>query len=289
MLSAGVLLASNAAASPTKEECVDAHAKGQAARERGQLVEAKSLFLSCAQAACPSVVQSDCARMGDEVSRAVPSVVFSARDEAGADLPATKVYVDGKLVTERVDDGRVHEFDPGKHAVRFVNEQKSVDVDVVLVQGDRNRNVSATLPMGATPAAGGGSVSVGGANAAPAEPTRSWAPLVLAGVGGAVLAAGVVVLAVGASGLPERCSFSDTRCAAPAGDPVFDDAKQAATMVNVGLVLGGVGVAAAAGGIAWYFLQPTSKPADETKSALRFLPSPWVGAQSGGLRVGGSF
>src|ERR1700734_2425861 len=97
---AAVLLAGSAAraAPPTKDECVDAFGKGQDARDGAQLVQADRYFLVCAQAACPDLVQHDCARFVDEVERLLPTVTFVARDAAQNDLPDTSVYVDGTPV-----------------------------------------------------------------------------------------------------------------------------------------------------------------------------------------------
>ncbi len=67
----------------TKEECVDAHSKGQDAKEQGKLSLARKLFLTCAQTSCPSVVQGDCARFADDLSRMQPSMTFAARDGSG--------------------------------------------------------------------------------------------------------------------------------------------------------------------------------------------------------------
>jgi tetratricopeptide (TPR) repeat protein len=66
------------AAPPSKEECVEAHGKGQDARDGGHLARASKLFLTCAQAACPDLVRSDCARFADELSRIQPTVTFAA-------------------------------------------------------------------------------------------------------------------------------------------------------------------------------------------------------------------
>src|SRR5215468_1595680 len=74
------------AAPPTKDECVDAHSKGQDARDNGQFSQAGRLFLVCAQSACPEVVRNDCARFADELERLQSTVTFAARDEAQNDL-----------------------------------------------------------------------------------------------------------------------------------------------------------------------------------------------------------
>src|SRR6185436_4839284 len=99
---------------PSKEVCVDSHSKGQDARDQGKISLARKLFLTCAQATCPALVQGDCARFTDDLTRLQPTISFVARDSNGADLPDTTVYVDEALLTTRLD-GQLHDLDPGKH------------------------------------------------------------------------------------------------------------------------------------------------------------------------------
>ena len=49
------------------------------------------------------------------------SVSLAARDASGNDLPDTTVYIDDMLVATRLDDGKPHDVDPGKHVIRFNN------------------------------------------------------------------------------------------------------------------------------------------------------------------------
>lgn len=49
-------------------ECVDIHGRGQDARDRGQLSEAKRLFVLCAQPSSPLLIQSDGSKFGEEVN-----------------------------------------------------------------------------------------------------------------------------------------------------------------------------------------------------------------------------
>src|SRR5664279_162893 len=97
--------------------CIRDSSKGQDARDAGKLSLARKLFMTCAQSACPNLVQGDCARFADELNGQQPTISFVARDKAGADLPDTTVYVDDALVVTRLDDGRPHDADPGKHVV----------------------------------------------------------------------------------------------------------------------------------------------------------------------------
>ena len=66
----GCLLASSlASAEPSREACLDSHSRGQDAKEQGKLSLARKLFLTCAQASCPALVQGDCARFVDDLGR----------------------------------------------------------------------------------------------------------------------------------------------------------------------------------------------------------------------------
>ena len=73
----------------TKEECVDAHSKGQDAKEQGKISLARKLFLTCAQSSCPNLVQGDCARFADELSRGCSRRSTSSRATATAPICPT--------------------------------------------------------------------------------------------------------------------------------------------------------------------------------------------------------
>ena len=283
LLGAGVLLVASSsaqAAPPTKEECVEAHSRGQDAREKGQLVDAKRLFLLCAQSSCPALVQSDCAKFGDELSRTLPSVTFVARDSRGGDLIDTQVFVDGVLTQSRLDEGRGHDIDPGKHTVRFVHAGKEITQTVVISAGERGRALTALFDDGngsAAPTGPGGSSSASTV-AAPEQPSRSAVPLIVAGVGGAALVVGVILLVSGLGGVPDTCSRSSNQCAAPAGDPVFDDAKSSVQRANLGVGIGIGGAVVAGAGLVWYFASSPSEPEKHAGSSL----VPWTDGRGGG-------
>ena len=118
----------------SKEACVDAHSRGQDARDQGKITLARKLFLTCAQSGCPAAVQGDCARFADDLSNLQPTVNFVARDGNGNDLPNTSVYVDGMLVATSID-GRPVDIDPGNHTVKFSNAGKD-EVVMLARQGD---------------------------------------------------------------------------------------------------------------------------------------------------------
>jgi hypothetical protein len=280
-----VLATSTAAyADLTKEQCVDAHSRGQDAKEAGHISLARKLFLQCAQSACPQIVQGDCARFADELNRLQPSVTLAARDSNGADLPDTTVYIDDVLVATRLDDGRPHDVDPGKHVFKFSNGGRDEVVTMVIGSGEQGRSVIAMFhapqSANAAPAAGG---SVHEAIAPPSpRVVHPLAPKIVM-YGGAAL--GVVGIALGSFELtrvPSNCSLGDHTCTAAPGDPVFNNAHSAVSNANLGYILGGVGVAAFVGGLVWYI-----KTGHVETEAPAVSVAPWLTSGGGGLAITG--
>lgn len=275
-----------ALAGPSKEECVEAHGKGQDAKEAGKISLARKLFLTCAQPSCPTLVQGDCARFADDLSRMQPSISLVARDTNGADLPDTTVYVDDVLMVTRLDDGKAHEIDPGKHVVKFTNEGRDRVVTVVIGAGEQGRTVSATFdaPKSATPARTNLTLSQDPGKAKPQGPKITHP------TGAKVLIYGGAIAAIGGIGLgifeltrvPGNCSISTHQCAAPPGDPSIDNARSAMQNANIGWMVGAVGVAAIAGGITWYV------SGKKTEKEEHMAVAPWASSTGGGLAIGGS-
>jgi len=249
----------------SKEECIDAHGRGQDLRDRGQLARARQTFLTCAQSSCPSVVQADCARLAEDLAQLVPTVTFSARDASAGDLPVTSVYVDDVLVTSRLDDGRSYEVDPGKHVVRYVHEGRETALKVVLNQGEKGRLLVATFVDRSA------SKHDDHADVPAPESSRSMLPLFVAGLGAAAVVTGSVLYAAGSSNVPDSCSMATKECAAPPGDPVLAEAGAGVRLANTGIGIGVAGAITLLGGLVWYLVQPSSAaaPAD-SRRALTF-------------------
>jgi hypothetical protein len=264
----------------SKDECVDAHSRGQDAKEQGKLTLARKLFLSCAQSACPSLVSNDCARFADDLSRQQPSVSLAARDGSGNDLPDTTVYIDDVLIATRLDDGRPHDVDPGKHVIRFSNGGHDESVTIVIGSGEQGRSVAAVF--GAKPTA-----STLSRHPAPqpesSKVTHPGGSRVLMIGGLAVTIAGAAFGAFELTRVPSACSISNNQCAAAPGDPVFAQAQSAVHMANIGWTVTGIGLAAAIGGTIWYF---TGAHEDEKE---RLAVTPWAAPNSGGFAVGGAW
>ncbi len=264
--------------SGSKETCVDSHSRGQDAKDQGKLSLARKLFVTCAQTSCPSLVQGDCARFADELMRIQPSLSFAARDSSGADLPDTSVYVDDILVATRLDDGKPHDVDPGKHSVKFFHAGKEQVVTIVVGTGEKGRTVAAKFVSARAPEA---SVTY----AAPARgPSRPLGAKVLMGAGTALAVGGITLGVIGLSRMPGNCSITTHQCSAPPGDPSFDRAGKAMQLGNIGFLTAGLGVAAVVGGLAWYY-----KGGDEAKPAREArLVAPWLTETSAGLAVSGA-
>jgi hypothetical protein len=280
----GMLASPLASADVSKEACLDAHSRGQDAKDQGKITLARKLFLTCAQSGCPSLVQGDCARFADDLGRMQPTLSFVARDGSGRDLFDTTVHVDDVLVATRLDDGKSYDVDPGKHTVKFSNGGKEQVVTVVVGAGEKGRTVNATFE------AAGGAVTgtadlqrdPGKSRGADPGPVRPFGAKLLIG-GGAVLAVGGGVLAiVGRTRVPSNCAIGTHQCAAPPGDPSFDKASSAVSLMNVGLIVAGTGVAALAGGFVWY-VTGAKAPKERNMVAPWFHP----GAGAGGLAVSG--
>jgi hypothetical protein len=265
----------------TKDECLEAHGRGQDQRDGGRLTLARQTFLTCAQSVCPPLVQADCARFGEELDRIVPTVSFAARDTTGGDLPDAIVYVDDQPAALRLDDGKSYDLDPGKHTIRFVYQGHEAKVSVVLSQGEKGRNVIATFADIA-----GAPRSAHEARALAPEPRRPVMPLVVVGLGAATAITGGVLLAVGLKEVPSQCSIGTRQCVAPPGDPSLAQAHSGVTLANVGVGVGIGGAALLVGGTIWYFTQPAKMP-KETSRAPSIAP--WFGTRSGGLSLSSRF
>lgn len=278
-----------AAGEMSKEQCLDAHSRGQDAKEQGKLSLARKLFLSCAQSACPNAVQNDCSRFVDDLSAQQPSIVLAARDGNGNDLPNTTVYIDGALVVTTLD-GRPVDIDPGTHTLKFSNGGKDEVVTVVIGAGEKGRTVAARFGSPSS-RRGNDSVSAPITVERHVMPTRRSGPktthpkgaMAIAIGGGALALTGAAVAFYGASRVPGSCSLSTNQCSAPPGDPVFAKAASGAQTMNIGIVTGVVGVTALTGGLVWYFAGAKTKKESPTQV------SPVVTHDSAGFAVSGRF
>jgi hypothetical protein len=264
----------------SKDVCIDSHSRGQDAKDQGKLSLARKLFMTCAQTSCPALVQGDCARFADDLMRLQPSLSFAARDSSGADLPDTSVYVDDVLIVTRLDDGKPHDVDPGKHVVKFSHDGKEQVVTLVVGSGEKGRAVAAKFASALPPDASGIHADGQPVHRGP-KLVHPMGAKVMIGAGTALAIGGLGLGVFGMTQLPSNCSLSSHQCAAPPGDPSFDKAGSAVQLTNVGFLVGGVGVAAVVGGFVWYF--KSGKTTTKEK-----LVAPWFTPSSAGLAFSGS-
>jgi hypothetical protein len=229
VLSATVLAPARAGA-VDRETCFSSAETAQKLRAQGHLRDARERLLTCAQKECPTAVQSDCSTWLAQVEADLPSIVVQAHDAQGNDLPDVQVTVDGTRVADRLD-GRPIPLDPGPHALRLERSgSQPVDRSIVLVEGQKERAVEATLePIAAPPEST--------ASPPAAIPTPVW---ILGAVGAAALVSTAVFWVWG------RSEFSSLQnSCAPHCDP--SSVSPARTKLVAGDV--SLGVAAVALGV----------------------------------------
>jgi hypothetical protein len=279
-------LVATVALADDKATCVDAASRGQRLRDTHKLIEAREQLRVCAAAACPPVVQSDCAGWLADVERALPSVVVTAKDGAGGDLADVKVSADGQPLLSRLD-GQALPMNPGSYTLHFERaDGTSLDRVVIVREGEKNQAVAVVLgapalASPATPSAASTTLPPTPGVESPARPgaaaTRRTLGWVLGGVGVVGLGVGA---ALGFSAIGDKnsadCSASNQCLAGP-----LSSAKSAALGADVGLIAGGVLLA---GGAA-LVLFGSSGAHERTAASLKMAPA--IGAGSGGIVLAG--
>jgi hypothetical protein len=216
-------------ASADKQQCLTAHEDAQRLRTEGKLRAAREKLLICSAEACPSLVKVDCTKWLPEVDRDLPTLIVRAKDDAGLDVADANVELDG----EKVAGGKAVAVDPGTHTVKVERAGKTIEQQVVIAAGEKNRLVELTFPSEVV------------------KPAESISPLpyILAGVG-------VVGIAGFAGfGLSARGRLSELRdTCAPNCDPGEKRSIQTQlVLADVSLAIGVVSLGAAA----YLFLKPS--------------------------------
>lgn len=295
--------------------CLADSERGQEVRAEGKLREAARLFASCQVDACPKIVRLDCARWREEVTALQPTVVLEAKDPDGTDLSDVTVTVDGEIVAKQLD-GKAIVVDPGAHTFQFATaDREPMSSHAIVREGEKARIVAVRFPG---PSAEAALDDVVRAPAPPApdgdvpEPPRAEArhgvvPWIVVGAGAAAIVAGAVVYAT-ASSRPASCHSDSRTCDVVPGESTSDTAARidragsGDEQRRSGLVVGAVGLGAVAVGLVWHFLEPTSRPT-ATSSARTPTPhtphtprtprsfevAPWLGPNTGGATLQGTF
>jgi len=233
---------------PPKKQCINAAETGQQLRSSGRLIQARRALAACTASTCPTVVRRDCGRWVEEIDAAQPSVSVKLEDATGGDVPDGKVLLDGEPMA-RAADGRATPVDPGTHKVVWSRDVgHSVEQEVVVREGERNRVIVLRAPTpGLTARAGSGGGGDTGETPPPPSHTRGALPFIVGGLGLAVVGAGAVLWGIG---LNDRSNLS-TSCAA-AHACAQSDVDASHTKLIIGDILAGVGIVAVAAAVYLY-------------------------------------
>jgi hypothetical protein len=260
-----------AALADQKQQCADAYHAAQELKLSGELTLARDKLIFCAGESCPDAVRDSCAKWLNEVKDALPTIVVAAKGPAGEDLVDVRVFVDGELLTERLD-GRAAAIDPGAHRLRFERldgQSPPVERQLVIREGIKNRTVELRFdapesPEPITPIA---------------TPDRA-APIGAYVVGAVGLAALGVFTGLAVAGTGEVTDLRDS-CGQThsCSDAEIDSARNKLIVADVFLYSG---IACLGVGIGWLVYHYASEPAADT--GLQFDVHPTPGGAAGVAR-----
>jgi hypothetical protein len=191
-----------------KQACASAAEEAEQLRIDARLMAARERLLRCSRPGCPAAVRSDCAEWMTEVAAAIPTVVLAVRDARGQDVLGALASVDGVPIAQGLD-GKALEVDPGVHRFRFESAGAAMEQVVLVREGEKSREITATLDRGpvAPTAPPGPPTSLAPASSLRASPW-TWA---FGGIGLMALGVGAYLeLSVNAdaSGLESSCGHS---------------------------------------------------------------------------------
>jgi hypothetical protein len=279
------------AENPSIGECLSATEAATKLKSQHKLKASRAQLLVCSSASCPGEIRQECAKKIEEVNSAIPSIVFAVKNQAGKDVIAVKVTVDGQVVAERLD-GSAIPIDPGAHDVTIEAEgQPPVNESLVVHEGEKDRRENITV---GTPAKEATGPSTGGGTTTPPPGTGGEKPPE-EGSGNGLRIAGLVTAGVGAVGLVLGGVFGGmassawssaknecgkgaplSACTNPQALKDHDAAVTDATISTVGFIAGGV---LAAGGLTLFFIAPKGN----SSPSVGLSPAP------NGLLVSGRF
>jgi hypothetical protein len=246
--------AGRASAEPSAADCLAASEASIKLDNEHRLRAENEQLLLCASAHCPVDVRNECVRRVDEVVAAIPTIIFEAKDQAGADVSAVTVTMDGEVLVTRLE-GIPIQVDPGVHVFTFeVASQPVVRKSFVIRQGQQNRSELITFKGADAPPA---------AVSAPA-PVVSLAPvsarreadvtvgaqrtlaIVVASVGGVALGVGTVfgLQAMTKRDAADRACPTAT-CANQSGADMWHDARRSGDISTAAFAVGGVALTSA--------------------------------------------
>ena len=267
----GVLPRTARAADATKAECASAYERSQELRVGGKLRMADEALSVCAQEACPAFVRSDCAQWITEVTRDIPTVIFSVTDKQGEAVSAVHVTMDGADLLSELD-GKSVPLDPGTHRFQFEIEGAAPLTDQFSIRkGEKDRVINVTFAPRTTeaPPSTPDSAAPKDAGTESPSPEQSGKPGPLrpyAFVAGGVGAAGIIgFIAFGALGHSKQSDLN-TSCGPThtCSQSDVDGIKTKYLLADISL---GVGIAGLGTGVALFILSQPKGSAPKSEDA----------------------
>jgi hypothetical protein len=269
------------------ELCFSAAEAAQPLMKERKLRAAQRKLQACARDECPRQARADCRTWLADVTRAIPTVIFSAREEsAGGTSRAVddvRISVDGEVVVPARIDTTAVALDPGVHTVRFEHgEFAPVEQRIDVREGESRREIDVVFRPPAPSSTGGASRAAAPAGPAPPDggegpspvlerPSSSPVPVATYALGaGAIVALGVGIT-MEVIGLSDRQHLVDTCQATRSCAP--SDVDAAHTRVLAGDVALGVGAALAVGAVYVYLSRDPSPSSPPSGVRLRVGPT----------------
>jgi len=289
------LLSGRASATPNTDQCIDADTQAQDLRRGGKLLSARAALQICTDAACPQLVREDCTQRLNELTHAVPSLIFIARDGTGRALSAVAVTIDGKPLVDHLD-GSAIAVDPGEHTFAFqAAGLAKATLKLPIREGEHARRheiligppptETASSPQPATTSADAdaalqdsGSSADANARATSSVSTQRILAYSALGLGATGIIVGTVFGLKSKSKHDDASACDDTTCP---DEPSFQANKDAIKFGNISTVSFIVGAVGLAGGVALWI---TEKPNQASSKA-----NAQIGLGFGSLQVRGRF
>jgi hypothetical protein len=261
---------------PTIADCLASNEAAIKAGNEHKLRAERAQFLLCASESCPADIRKACTGHVQAVNAEVPTIIFTAKDAAGADLTDVKVTMDGELLTTRLD-GTALSVDPGSHRFTLEAQGKPTVTKTLLIeQGQKDRRedvaleplaalVAATLVAASQPAANDHGLS-----------TQKILAITAGGVGivGLGIGAAFGIIALSDRSTAETDCGGTGACKQMAGVTEWGSVQSAGNVSTVAFVAGGVVIAS--GALLWI-------------TAPHHPAATQVGVTANGLLLKGSF
>ena len=248
-------------APPAANECITTYEESVPLRKNHQLKTARAKLVTCSSESCPADIRAECLNRLAEVDASMPTVVFEAKDAAGAMVFAVKVKMDGEVLAERLQ-GSALPIDPGEHTFTFeVAGRPSVEKQLMIFEGEKLRRERVEFEAIAAPKPIPPVVKTETAEqpprpAAKRDLGKTTIAAVALGVGVASTGVGVAYGFIAMSRRDEASSTCPSACPDMKGVNQWNDARAAGNIATGAFIVGAVGIAS--GVVVWLLARPAT-------------------------------